>query len=113
MPADDTPERIPRAAGHIYPADRAEAANEEEVGGRPAFLFAAGDMAGVTLDPSGTNLPAPPRNTRWTLQRRFTLGVRDAGLGSVSPEPLIRGILASGCYVWRTDAAIGGRGTSQ
>ena len=97
-----TPERLP---GHSAdaPPKASMPGNEEELGGRPAFLYHAGDMAAVTLDSSGANLPAPPGAQPWVLSRDFTLGVRDVGLENMSPEPIIRGIYSEGYYMWRTN----------
>jgi hypothetical protein len=101
-----TPERLPRHPDAVSSQPAGSVANEEDMGGRPAFLFSAGDMAAVTLDSSGANLPPPADGDGWVLERYFTLGVRDAGLPDVSPEPIIQGVLAQGFYLWRkTDPA--------
>lgn len=73
--------------------------NEEEMGGRAAFLFEAGDLCAATLDESGANLPD---DHQWRLVRSFTLGIRDVGVAGMSPEGMIRGILANGYHIWRT-----------
>ena len=105
-----TPERLPGSTAEIKSTP--PQANEEELGGRPAFLFKAGDMAGVTLDSSGANLPAQQAGP-WVLSKYFTLGVRDVGLPGMSPEPVIRGIMSNGYYVWRTTDPSWGQGSSQ
>ncbi|MGD9659395.1 MAG: hypothetical protein AB7U61_17445 [Methylocystis sp.] len=85
-----TPERLPSHTADVVSIPAA-GANEEELGGRPAFLFESDGLAAVTLDSSGQNLP--PRNgAGWQLVRYFTLGVRDAGLAGINPEPIIRRI---------------------
>ncbi len=85
--------------------------NEEESGGRPAFLFKCGDDAAITLDPIGANLP--DCLSQWTLETQFLLGIRNVGLPHISPEPVIRGIAIRGFYLWRTSAPRGGTGTTQ
>jgi hypothetical protein len=69
--------------------------NEEELGGKPAFLFKSGDLLAGSLDSSGGNLPAAPSG-QWQLVRYFTLGVRDPGVGGINPEVIIRGIHGQG-----------------
>ncbi len=77
-----------------------DADNEELSGGRLALLFEAGSMAAVTLDGDQSRLPELPDGEPWRLVRRFVLGIRDPGLEGVSPEPVIRGLLAHGVYCW-------------
>ena len=96
-----TPERMPGHTAAVASETPAEQGNEEELGGRPAFLFRAGEWRGVTLDSSGQNLPKTPPS-EWQLERYFTLGVRDAVPGDINPEQIIRGVRASGYFVWRT-----------
>ena len=79
--------------------------------GRPAFFFRSGEFAAVTLDGRGANLPVVGNKGRWSLERRFTLGIRHVGLQEISPEPIIRGIAAHGYYVWQV--LRGGEGQSQ
>lgn len=92
----NTPERMPGHTRAVQPSG--PDANEEELGGRPAFLFQCGPLRGVTLDSSGENLPSEAG--KWTLERYFTLGIRDCGLEDIGPETLIRGIKARGYHVW-------------
>lgn len=105
----NTPERLPGSTAHVEGND----ANEETLGGRPAFVFVSGAQAAVTLDSSGENLPAPDGSEPWKLDRYFTLGVRDAPAIDRNPETIIRAIASQGYYLWRTDTAVGGEGTSQ
>ena len=105
-----TPERV---LGHTAFARGENNANEETLGGRPAFVFVSGKQAAVTLDSSGENLPAPSGPAPWKLDKYFTLGVRDASAIDRNPETIIRAIAAQGYYLWRTDHAVGGEGTSQ
>jgi hypothetical protein len=92
-----TPERLPGATP-IVEGKATGAGNEEELGGRPAFLFKSGTLYGVSLDSSGANLPA--QSIAWALDRYITLGVRDVGLPNITPEPVIRGIVARGYHIW-------------
>jgi hypothetical protein len=87
--------------------------NEKEAGGRPAFLFEAGDLSAVTLDPGGADLPPPPAGSAWRLVRGFMLGVRDAGIEGINPEPIIRAVHARGVHVWRRSDPSLMEGTSQ
>lgn len=99
--ATETAKDLPTGEpGSLKPGD----ANEEEFGGRPAYLFFSGELAGVTLDPSGANLPEQPGGEPWRLDRSFVLGVRDVGLLDMNPEPLVQGIKTDGYYVWRPGA---------
>jgi len=106
-----TPERMPAHTRYAFDRDADSASgNEEDLGGRPAFLYRSEEWAGVTLDSSGQNLPA--RNAPWTLERYFTLGVRDVGPQGVVPEQIIRGIHSAGYYVWRVNDPSRTAGTS-
>ena len=95
------------ASGHARP----DQGNEEEGGGRQAFLFECGDDAAITLDPAGTNLPK--RNGDWIVVKHFILGIRNVGLPHVSPEAIIRGIASRGYYIWNMNQPRGGSATSQ
>lgn len=107
-----TPERMPGHTGYYSDGDRSQVSdNEEDLGGRPAFLYRSGEWAGATLDSSGQNLPA--RQDRWQLDRHFTLGVRDVGPESITPEEIIRGIQFRGYHVWRATDRAKTSGTSQ
>jgi len=95
-----TPERMPGHTGYYSENDRSSnTANEEDLGGRPAFLFRSGEWAGVTLDSSGQNLPA--RGPGWRLEQYFTLGIRDAAPMGIIPEQVVRAIHSDGYFVWR------------
>lgn len=106
----NTPERLP---GNTEFVEGETNANEDTLGGRPAFVYQSGNELAVTLDQSGANLPPPQSGVPWKLVRYFTLGVRDAPAVDRNPETIIRGIALRGYYLWRTDLAIGGEGTSQ
>lgn len=98
-----TPERHPGATGEVGSLHGGDA-NEEDLGGRPAFLFRAGGLAAITLDSSGANLPAVADGAPWTLARTVTLGVRDVGL-DMNPEPVIVAIKRDGFYMWSDDGS--------
>ena len=96
-----TPERMPGHTAYFQDtADHAGTSNEEELGGRPAFLYRSDDWSGITLDSSGENLPA--RSAGWQLERYITLGIRDAIPADATPEQILAGIQARGFYVWKT-----------
>lgn len=104
------PDRLPSS----QPSEALEdPTSEETVGGREAFLFSCGELAGVTLDREGGNLPGLSEGSIWRFVRSFTLGVRDVALATVPPEPILRGLVADGFFVWRTDDASRTPGTSQ
>lgn len=84
-------------AGSLRPGD----ANEEEFGGRPAYLFVSGAFAAVTLDPTAANLPHQAGEEPWRLEHSFTLGIRDVGPLDINPEPLVLGVKTDGYYMWR------------
>jgi hypothetical protein len=87
--------------------------NEECYGGRRAYAFSSGPCRAVTLDQSGSNLPALTDGVAWVLERPFLLGVRNIGLDGISPEPIIRGVLCAGYYLWRPSDPSRIAGTSQ
>lgn len=96
-----TPERLPGHTADVPEAGHGgEAANEFELGGRPAFHFRCAGWDGITLDSSGANLPEVDATAHWTLQRYITLGVQDVGVG-LNPEPVIQAIADHGFYIWR------------
>ena len=69
-----------------------------------AYLFRADNnltMFAVTHDPRGANLPALNPAAAWVFDREFPLGVREAMPIHVAPEPVLRGMLAHGYFVWR------------
>lgn len=107
-----TPQRLPGHTGAVASAPAGGLDNEEELGGRPAFLFKSGPLAAVTLDSSGANLPLRAAEP-WQLQQAVTLGVRDVGLPGINPEPVIRGIFSAGYYIWDTSDPSWGLGSSQ
>jgi hypothetical protein len=68
-----------------------------------AYLFRAGGdptMYAVTHDPKGANLPPLDSAAKWRFDQAFVLGVREAMPVHVAPEPVLRGLLAHGYFVW-------------
>jgi hypothetical protein len=106
-----TPERLPGHTSDI-PVRGQMDGNEEELGGKPAFLFGSGELLAVSLDSSGANLPAAPSG-QWQLVRYFTLGVRDPGIDGVNPEVIISGIHAQGFYLWKPSLIARGEPTGE
>jgi hypothetical protein len=79
-----------------------------------AYLFRSRSdhaLLAVTRDPSGANLPPPGDAGSWEAEGHFALGVREAMPVAIAPEPVLRGLMADGYFVWRS----GGNpmGTSQ
>ena len=77
-----------------------------------AYLFQCDDngLFAVTLEASGANIPRGPCAEGWRLRQAFLLGVQEPVPAAISPEPILRGIRASGYYIWREGAP---HGTSQ
>ena len=77
-----------------------------------AYLFRASDdpsTHAVTRDALGANLP--PATGGWTFDREFALGVREAMPINVAPEPVLRGLVVHGFFVWSDPS--NPKGTSQ
>jgi hypothetical protein len=67
-----------------------------------AYLFRASDdpeTFAVTRDARGSNLPSQD-GSGWFLDREFALGVREVMPVNVAPEPILRGLMAQGYFVW-------------
>lgn len=68
-----------------------------------AYLFHAPDdpqTHAVTRDSLGANLPPLKSDKDWVFDREFALGVREMMPINVAPEPVLRGLLADGYFVW-------------
>lgn len=68
-----------------------------------AYLFRASNdpsIHAVTRDASGRNLPSPAETGAWIFDREFALGVREVMPTNVAPEPILRGLMAHGYFVW-------------
>lgn len=76
-------------------------------------MFGAGELAAVVLVSSGLNLSEPPPGTDWATERSFTCGTRDPGPPEVTPEPIVRGVLAQGYSLWRRSHPPRVKGASQ
>jgi hypothetical protein len=80
-----------------------------------AYLFQCGDeeLFAVSADKDGANLPRNTCPQGWHLRKEFRLGVQEPVPAAISPEPILRGILAKGYYIWRAGSANAPKGTSQ
>ena len=79
-----------------------------------AFLFHAPDdphTHAVTCNPLGANLPPLETVEDWVFEREFALGVREVLPINVAPEPVLRGLMADGYFVWSDRS--NPKGTSQ
>lgn len=80
----------------------------------PAYLFfsrADATLHAVTRHPSGDNLPKLEAPEGWVFDGVIALGVREALPLSIAPEPVLRGLLADGYFLWADRS--NPRGTSQ
>lgn len=86
---------------------------DTDIDSQRAYLFETTDgrWFGVATDAEGTALPTDS-GQNWLLKNEFQLGVQDAVLARIDPEPLIRGIKFAGFYVWPVNR-IHPRGTNQ
>lgn len=69
---------------------------------RIAYLFQqdGADVFGVALDPEGTLLPRAD-GASWIQQQSFRLGVHEPLPFEADPEPILRGIISRGYFIWR------------
>ena len=76
---------------------------------RVAFLFQCGkdDLFAVSLDRTGASIPVDVCADGWTYRGSFQLGVQEAMPIAVAPEPVLRGIDANGCFIWRKGSIFG------
>lgn len=80
----------------------------------PAFLFrSVGDPELVAVSPDSTGVMLPSDGGGWQLERAFALGVHEALPVAMNPEPIMRGIIADGYYMWREGNVNKTTGTSQ
>jgi hypothetical protein len=68
-----------------------------------AYLFQCGDsdFFAVSHDITGANIPREECVGGWSLRGDFLLGVQEPVPVAVDPEPLLRGMVARGFFVWR------------
>lgn len=68
-----------------------------------AYLFQCkcDDLFAVSHDSTGRNIPRNTCAEGWSLLQEFQLGIHDDVPAPIMPEPIIRGILAVGYYIWR------------
>ena len=67
-----------------------------------AYLFrSVGDpeLVAVARDSTGATLPS--NSGGWQLEQAFALGVHEALPVAMNPEPIMRGIMANGYFMWR------------
>ena len=70
---------------------------------RTAYLFqcAGEDLYAVSHDVTGRNIPRSSCTQGWLLCEEFQLGLRAPVPAPILPEPILKGILDTGYYVWR------------
>ena len=70
---------------------------------RTAYLFQCKgeDLYAISLDKSGANIPRSPCTDGWQLREEFELGRSAPVPAPVMAEPILKGILDNGYYVWR------------
>lgn len=79
----------------------------------PAYFFEneADGLGAVVLTQSATGLP-PPSCGSWELRAKFRLGVHYPTPMGLDPEPILRGLVARGYFMWGRERIIP-FGTSQ
>jgi hypothetical protein len=68
-----------------------------------AYIFRASNdpaVYAVTRQRLGDNLPALDGHAEWVFDQQIALGVREAMPIHVAPEPVLRGLLADGYFLW-------------
>ena len=70
---------------------------------QPTYLFQCGDEAlcAVSPDKAGTNIPRSSCTKGWLLRQEFQLGRQGPVPAAIGPEPVLRGIIDKGYYIWR------------
>jgi hypothetical protein len=68
-----------------------------------AYLFQCDgeELFAVSPDKAGANIPRSSCTQGWILRQQFQLGVQEPVPADISPEPIRRGIIAKGYYIWR------------
>ena len=70
---------------------------------RTAYLFQCkdDDLYAVSIDSTGANIPRAPCTDGWLFCEEFELGRHASVPAPVMAEPILKGILDQGYYVWR------------
>jgi hypothetical protein len=70
---------------------------------RTAYLFQCQgeDLYAISHDKSGSNIPRSPCTQGWHFCEEFQLGPRAPVPVPILVEPILRGIMQQGYYVWR------------
>jgi len=70
---------------------------------RTAYLFQCEgeDLFAVSCDKSGINIPRSPCSQGWRFCSEFVLGMDRPVPAPILPDPIVRGIVTQGFYVWR------------
>ena len=66
-----------------------------------AFTSDDGKFLGFSRDPAGADLPLSNGVSRWEHYATFDLGADRSVPADVPPEPILRGFLNPGYYIWR------------
>jgi hypothetical protein len=70
---------------------------------RTAYLFQCKgeDLFAVSHDRTGSNIPRSTCTQGWAFTTKFQLGVYEPVPAGIMPESILRGIHASGYFIWR------------
>ena len=70
---------------------------------RTAYLFqcTGEDLFAVSHDRTGANIPRTTCTQGWAFTKKFQLGVYEPVPAGIMPEFILRGIAASGYFIWR------------
>jgi hypothetical protein len=68
-----------------------------------AYLFQCGDdeLFAVSPDKAGKNIPRSSCTQGWLLLQEFQLSREGPAPAAISPETILRSIMAKGYYIWR------------
>jgi hypothetical protein len=69
---------------------------------RTAYLFQckSEDLFAVSHDMTGSNIPRSTCTLGWAFTTKFQLGVYKPVPAGIMPESILRGIEASGYFIW-------------
>src|SRR4030095_11250783 len=59
------------------------------------------ELFAVSPDKTGANIPRSSCTQGWQLREAFQLGTQDSVPAPIHPDPIIRGIMDKGYYIWR------------